>query len=255
MPNFLILNQNYIQNGLGTLTYTVATTGNYNIQLQATLPSGLQVGTGAGGGSGRDQGLGTAGGFPGASSALQSLSNGQTGLGQAFPNVPANNLPSVSPTTLPETTPNLPYAALGSGTTGLGFGGTANDGASGFASGYGAGAGGGGEGFVRGDFGPGFGGVGQGFGAGNGYQQPAIDIHESQTSNAGPTSSLSIVVNKNGSPIYTSTAPTPTQNSLAFRFAFQATATDSITVVLSSANAADNTLEALTTNLSIGQGL
>ena len=256
MANYLILNQNFIFTGLGTLTFTVPTTGNYNLQLQSTLPAGLQNGTGAGGGTGRDQGLGASGGFAGASSALQSLGNGQTGLGQAFPNVPANSAPGVSQTTLPETTPNLPSVALGNGASGLGFGGSANDNASGFASGYGAGAGGGGEGFVEGDQGLGHGGVGQGFGTGNGYQQPGVDVHSSQTSDPGLTSSLVILVKNNGSTIFTAPVVTPTQNSLEFRMSFQATAADSITVVLSSSNAADATLNPpLKTNLSIGQGL
>lgn len=37
MANFLILNQNYVQDGLGTLTFTVPTTGTYNVQCQSTF--------------------------------------------------------------------------------------------------------------------------------------------------------------------------------------------------------------------------
>lgn len=256
MPNFLTLNQNYIQNGLGTLTFDVVTTGNYNISCQATVPAGLQNGTGAGGGTGRDKGLGAKGGFPGVSSVLQTLGNGQTGLGQAFPNVPANAAPGGNPTTLPETTPNLPLVTLGNGQTGLGFGGTNTDGASGFASGYGAGAGGGGNGFVDGGEGLGFGGVGQGFGPHNGYQQPPPDVHKEQTASAGLTSGLSIVVSKNGTPFFTTAALSPTQNALQFRVGFQAAASDVITVALASSNPADATLNPpLQTNVSLGQGL
>jgi hypothetical protein len=239
-PPYLTLNQNYVQLGLGILTYNVTTAGSYNVAVQASLPTSLP--TGAGSGSARDQGLGATGGFPGSAAILQTPGNGQTGLGTAFQN--ANSLA--------QATPNLPSTALGQGKTGLGFGGTNNDNATGFSTGYGAGAGGGGEGFVRGDFGPGYGGTGQGFGVGNGYQQPPIDIHSNQTTGAAVSSALRIQVLRNGTPFYTSPAPTPTQSTLSFNIGFTAVVNDVIQVGFASSNASDN---AMTANVSLGQGL
>lgn len=120
--------------------------------------------------------------------------------------------------------------------------------------GLGSGTGGGAQGFVLGDRGTGFGGVGQGFGTANNYQQPSAQA-SNQSTNPGVTSALSVVVNKNGSPIYTSTAPTFGQSGLQFKFSFLAAAADSITVVLSSANASDAVLNGVVSNVSIGQGL
>lgn len=255
MPNpILILNQPQVNIGLNTLTYTVGPTGLYSVLVSATFPS--TAATGAGAGSGADQGLGATGGFPGSSAALQTLSNGQTGLGTAFPNVAANAASGVALTTPANTTPNLPSTSLGSGAQGLGFGGTENDNASGNGNGYGAGAGGGDvSGFARGGNGVGNGGVGQGFGAvPNNYNQPSANAIV-PTSVAGLTSSLSVVINQNGSPIYTSTAPTPTQGALQFKFGFVGTAADTITVVFSSSNANDKTLEAVQSTTTIQQGL
>lgn len=171
MANTLILNQSQVFNGLGTLTFTVPTTGQYNVQVQSTFPQAFIEGYAAGSNQG-----------------------------------------------------------LGSGT------------------------GGGGEGFTGGDLGTGHGGVGQGFGAANGYQQPSAQ-GSNQTTNPAIASAISIVVNKNASPIYTSTAPTFAQSALQFKYGFQATAADTITVVLTSANASDKNLNGPTTNVSIGQGL
>lgn len=170
MANYLITNQNQVFNGLGTLTYTVPTTGNYNVVAQVTVPAAWPIDDGAGSGVG-----------------------------------------------------------LGSGT------------------------GGGGEGFTGGDLGLGHGGVGQGFGTGNSYQQPS-----SQPSNVvvfSPVSSgVSVLVKKNGSTIYTAPAFAFKQSALQFKFGFQATAADSITVVLASATASDNQLSGVTSNVSVGQG-
>lgn len=170
MANYLILNQNQIWNGLGTLTYTIPTTGNYNVQVQTTFPEALAQGSGAGSGKG-----------------------------------------------------------------------------------LGAGTGGGGEGFTGGDLGTGHGGVGQGFGTGNGYQQPP-SAPSNQTSGTAVSSALVILVKKNGSTIYTATSPTVTQSAFQFKYSFQAAAADAITVVLSSVNASDNTLNGVSSNISIGQG-
>lgn len=171
MANTLILNQTQVFNGLGTLTYTVATTGQYNVKVQSTFPQWFLEGYAAGSNQG-----------------------------------------------------------LGSGT------------------------GGGGEGFTGGDLGLGHGGVGQGFGASNGYQQPSAQ-GSNQTTNPAVASAFEVVVNNNGSPIYTSTLPTFSQSSLQFKYGFLATAADVITVVISSANASDKNLNGPTSNISIGQGL
>lgn len=172
MANYLILNQNQIWNGLGTLTYTIAATGAYNVQVQSTFPSAYPIDGGAGSGEG-----------------------------------------------------------------------------------LGAGTGGGGEGFTGGDLGPGFGGVGQGFGEGNDYQQPSAQGSNIGAIRAPVTSSLSIVVNKNGSPIYTATTPALVQSAVQFKTSFLASVNDSITVVLSSSASSDNQLSGVTSNISIGQGL
>jgi hypothetical protein len=200
------------------LTFTVPTTGNYNVACQVTLPSEVNSYTGAGGGTARDLGLGATGGFGGAGSGAQ--------LG------------------------------LGNGAKGLGFGGSNNDDASGFASGYGAGAGGGdAAGFARGGLGTGDGAVGQGFGpAVTGYQQPPVDIHESQTATGPVTSSLVITVKQNGTTIYTAPTPTPSQNAIQFKTDFPCTAADSITVNFTSSNANDEQLSGIQANVSIGQG-
>ncbi len=190
MANYLILNQNQVFNGLGTLTYTVATTEALNVQVQCTFPEAAPINN----------------------------------------NVTANS------------------AGLGGGL----FDQLAVGGGSGM--GLGAGTGGGAQGFVLGDRGTGSGGVGQGFGTGNNYQQPPAASSNS-TANSAVTSQLSIVVNKNGSPIYTSTAPAVAQGALQFKTSFLATAADSITVVLSSAASSDNQLSGVTSNVSVSQGL
>ena len=171
MANYLILNQSQVWNGLGTLTYTVADTGAYNVQVQTTFPQAFIEGSGAGSGQG-----------------------------------------------------------LGSGT------------------------GGGDQGFILGDRGPGYGGVGQGFGTSNNYQQPSSQP-SNQTTNPGVSSELSIVVNVNGSPVYTSTAPTFGQSALQFKTSFLATAADSITVVISGNATSDAVLNGVVSQVSISQGL
>lgn len=214
MSNILVLNQPYVNVGLDTMTYTVATTGVYNIQVQATFPSAAATGFGAG--TAVDQGLGVTG--------------GTQGIGQG------SNL------------------SLGNGGTGLGFGGSTTDGAlGGNGSGHGAGAGGGAEGFTGGDLGAGHGGVGQGFGAANGYQQPPANVI-TPTSGVAVSSSLVVTVNQNGSPIYTFSNSVPTQSAIQFKSSFVGTAADVITVVLSSSNASDKLLNSVQSIVSIGQG-
>lgn len=120
--------------------------------------------------------------------------------------------------------------------------------------GLGSGTGGGDQGFVLGDRGTTYGGKGLGFGTGNNYQQPP-SAGSNETRASATTSQLSIVVNNNGSPIYTSVAPTAGQSGYQFKTSFLATSGDSITVVLSSSAASDNQLSGVTSNVSISQGL
>lgn len=225
MSNFLILNQNYVQNGLGTLTFNIPATIPpngiavvnipFSVQCQVSVPYADTMGFG--GGSAADQGLGVLGGVQ--------------GIGQG------SNL------------------SLGNGGKGLGFGGSTTDGASGNGSGLGAGAGGGTlGGFSQGGGGLGDGVKGQGFGAANsGYPQPLADV-KSPTSFAGILSSLSVLVKQNGSTIYTAPTIEGIQNALQFKTSFLGNANDAITVVFSSANAADKTLNAIRANLSISVG-
>lgn len=186
MANYLILDKPQIWNGLGTLTYTVASTGAYNVQVQTTFPGAV---------------------------AQNSKPTG-AGVGSEFNQI------------------------LGAG-SGMGLG---------------AGTGGGASGFTGGDLGTGYGGKGLGFGTGNNYQQPPSAASNAVASDP-VKSSLSIVVNKNGSPIYTSTAPVYGQNALQFKTSFLASASDEITVVLSSSASVDNQLSGITSNISIGSGL
>lgn len=167
----LILNQQYVQVGLGALDFSLPSTGPYNVTFEATVPNSLATGSGAGSNKG-----------------------------------------------------------LGSGT------------------------GGGGEGFTGGDLGPSHGGVGQGFGPGNGYQQPPA-AGSNQTSGPITDSSLVVTITQQGSTIYTSTTPNPTQGNVKFKWSFLGTAADAIVITLSSANAADNLLNSLKSQIQIGQGL
>jgi hypothetical protein len=172
MANTLILNQPQVFNGLGTLTYVVGTTGNYNVQVQVTVPEALP--TGDGGGSGQGLGSGAGGGDP--------------------------------------------------------------------------------VGFADGGGGLGVGGVGQGFGAvPNNYNQPPA-YGSNATSGAAISSGLSIVVNDNGSPIFTAPVLSTTQSAQQFKYSFQATSGHTITVVLSSSTASDEVLNGVVSQVTIGQG-
>ena len=253
MSNILILNQPQVSQGLTTFTFTIPASGIYNIKCQAQVNESLATGFGAG--SGADQGLGASGGTAGASSALQTTSNGQTGLGTAFPNVPANSASGVNPTTMAESTPNLPSVSAGNGAKGLGFGGTANDNATG-QNGYGNGAGGGDvTNFAGGGNGTSDGGVGQGFGAvPNNYNQPSALV-TTPTSVAGLSSALVILVKQNGTTVYTAPALTPTQSAVQFKYSQPFTVSDVVTVTFSSANASDALLNGTQLTVSLGQGM
>ena len=69
-----------------------------------------------------------------------------------------------------------------------------------------------------------------------------------------PPSGISIVVNDNGSPVYTAPALSPTQSAVQFRRYFNWTAADAITIVLSSSNANDLAINNVKTNIIIQQG-
>lgn len=67
-------------------------------------------------------------------------------------------------------------------------------------------------------------------------------------------SSLSIVINQNGTPVYTAPAFTPTQTALQFRFDFLPTAADLMTIVLSSSAPVDNQANVIKSIVSTGLG-
>jgi len=224
----LQLNTNYVQTGLGTLTFTVPATVNnvaisgtpFSVLCQVTFPQ--SVGEGFGAGSGADQGLGVLGG-----STTYSPSYQTTGAQQG----------------------------LGNGQLGLGFGGSNTDGASGNGSGYGSGSGGGTlGGFALGGGGLGDGSQGEGFGSsGSGYPQPPAYTNN-PTSYAGILSQLSVVVKKNGSTIYTAPTIEGNQNALQFKVSTPVTAADVLTVVFSSSLAADEQLIAIQANVAVVNG-
>jgi hypothetical protein len=66
---------------------------------------------------------------------------------------------------------------------------------------------------------------------------------------------VSVLVKNNGSTIFTAPAFVAGQSALQFKYGFQATAADSITVVLASSTGSDNGLNGVLSTTSIGQGL
>ncbi len=70
-----------------------------------------------------------------------------------------------------------------------------------------------------------------------------------------PPSGLSIVVNQNGSAVYTSTTLTTTQSAVQFKTTLNCANSDVITVVLSSSTAVDLLLNTVKTSIAIGTGL
>lgn len=194
MANYLILNQPQVWNGLGTLTYTVATTGSFKVKVFSTFPAAPPVNS-----------------------------------------IPNSNLAQ-------QTVPGIGVGALGPCGAGSGMG-------------LGAGTGGGGEGFTGGDLGTSHGGVGQGFGTGNSYQQPP-SASSNATASSATSSSLSIVVNQNGTPLTTNfVSPKVAQSGEKIEVSFQGTAADTITVVLTSSASSDNQLSGVTSIISIEEGL
>jgi len=69
-----------------------------------------------------------------------------------------------------------------------------------------------------------------------------------------PVSTLSVVVNQNGSPIFTAPTITPTQIAQQFKIPVVGTATDTISVVVSSSAATDKQLNSVKTTITIQQG-
>ena len=72
-----------------------------------------------------------------------------------------------------------------------------------------------------------------------------------------PPSGLTVVVNKNASPIFTAPVITPTQIAQQFKVSASFVATDIITVVLSTSQSNPDTdylLNSVKSNVSIGQG-
>lgn len=70
-----------------------------------------------------------------------------------------------------------------------------------------------------------------------------------------PPSGLVIVVNQNGSPVYTAPIITPTQGALQFKTELNCALNDVITVVLSSSSAIDNALNTVKTSIALVQGI
>lgn len=87
------------------------------------------------------------------------------------------------------------------------------------------------------------------------YTVPSTGLYNVQVSLTEiPPTGLSVVINDNGSPIFTAPSITPTQLAQQFKFGFQATAGHAITVVLSSAAAIDAQLNSVKSTITIGQG-
>jgi hypothetical protein len=121
--------------------------------------------------------------------------------------------------------------------------------------GPGSGAGGGdATGFSVGGVADDTGGVGHGFGpVANVYPQPPL-YGSNQTSGSAVSSGVSVVVNDNGSPVYTAPAFAAAQSALQFKTGFQFTAGHTITVVLASSTLTDEQTSGVTSNVFIQQG-
>jgi hypothetical protein len=70
-----------------------------------------------------------------------------------------------------------------------------------------------------------------------------------------PVTGLSVVVNNNGTPIYTAPTITPTQSAQQFKTSFLANTADVITVVVSSSTPIDLLLNTVKSVITIGQGM
>lgn len=87
------------------------------------------------------------------------------------------------------------------------------------------------------------------------YTIPATGVYSvSVQSTEVPPSGISIVVNDNGSLVYTAPTLSPTQSAVQFRQVFNFTAAHVITIVLSSSAASDNLINNVKSNIIIQQG-
>jgi hypothetical protein len=87
------------------------------------------------------------------------------------------------------------------------------------------------------------------------YTIPAPGIYNvSVQSTETPPTGLSIVVNVNGSPVYTAPVITPSQSAIQFKKDFPALLNDVVTVVLASSAPVDLQLNTLKTTISCGNG-
>lgn len=83
---------------------------------------------------------------------------------------------------------------------------------------------------------------------------PYIASGSSSSSSAAAPSALSVVVNQNGSAKLTVNTPGATQPMMAGKVVMSCAVNDVITVVMSSANVADNALNAVQTTINLYQG-
>lgn len=74
------------------------------------------------------------------------------------------------------------------------------------------------------------------------------------TASENPPSGLSIALQKNGSPVATSTAPTTAQGTINIQTTMNCVATDVISVVITSSAAIDNQLNTVKTLVTLRQG-
>jgi hypothetical protein len=70
-----------------------------------------------------------------------------------------------------------------------------------------------------------------------------------------PPSSISVVINKNASPIFTAPSLSPTQGAQQFKYSFEAAANDALQVVYSSSSFVDQQLNNVKSITALYQGL
>lgn len=98
MSNPLVLNQPQVAVGLQTFTLTMPSAGQYNAQVQCSVPQALPTGTSAGSGAGLGSGAG--GGGEGFTSGDLGLGHG--GVGQGFGAGNGYQQPAINVTTNPQ---------------------------------------------------------------------------------------------------------------------------------------------------------
>lgn len=70
-----------------------------------------------------------------------------------------------------------------------------------------------------------------------------------------PPSGLSVVVNQNGSPVFTAPVLTPTQVAQQFKVGLNCALNDTVSVVISSSSAIDQQLNTVKSTVSFNQGM